>query len=75
MAERPLVAVIDDDESVREALPDLLAELGFSGRSFASAQEFLGSDALQDARCLLLDIAMPGHVWARVAHGADRSRA
>ena len=55
-----LVAVVDDDESVRESLPDLLRELGFPARAFASADEFLTSDALAVTRCLILDIAMPG---------------
>ena len=54
------MSVVDDDESVRESLPDLLNELGFAARAFASAAEFLASDALDQTRCLLLDIAMPG---------------
>ncbi|MFC4527003.1 response regulator [Dyella halodurans] len=56
----PLVTVVDDDESVRESLPDLLTELGFSARAFSSAEEFLTSDCLGTAKCLILDIAMPG---------------
>lgn len=58
--ERPLVSVVDDDESVRESLPDLLGEFGFSTRTFSSAEEFLASDCVGQARCLILDIAMPG---------------
>src|SRR5436309_13587975 len=58
--DRPLVAVVDDDESVRESLPDLLRELGFAARAFASAEEFLASDSVSQTRCLILDIAMPG---------------
>jgi FixJ family two-component response regulator len=57
---RPLVSVVDDDESVRESLPDLLGEFGFAARTFSSAEEFLASDCLDQARCLILDIAMPG---------------
>ena len=57
--ERPLVCVVDDDESVRESLPDLLNEFGYSVRTFSSALEFLASDALDQTRCLLLDITMP----------------
>lgn len=57
---RPLIMVIDDDESVRESLPDLLAELGYSARSFPSAEAFLSSDCIGTARCLILDMAMPG---------------
>jgi FixJ family two-component response regulator len=55
-----LVSVVDDDESVRESLPDLLRELGFAARTFASAEEFLASDCIGQTRCLILDIAMPG---------------
>src|SRR3954464_3813193 len=59
-AERLLVSVVDDDESVRESLPDLLREFGFAARAFASAEEFLASDCLDQTRCLILDVAMPG---------------
>jgi FixJ family two-component response regulator len=55
-----LVAVVDDDESVRESLPDLLRELGFAARAFTSADEFLTSGYVAATRCLILDIAMPG---------------
>ena len=57
---RSLVSVVDDDESVRESLPDLLREFGFSSRTFSSAEEFLASDYIDQTRCLILDIAMPG---------------
>lgn len=57
---RPLVVVVDDDESVRESLPDLLGELGYAVRAFASAEEFLASQCIREARCLILDIVMPG---------------
>ena len=55
-----LVSVVDDDESVRESLPDLLKELGFAACTFSSAEEFLESPTLFQTGCLLLDIAMPG---------------
>jgi|1185.fasta_scaffold34582_3 FixJ family two-component response regulator len=55
-----VVCVVDDDESVREAVPDLLGEFGFATRAFASAEDFLASDALRRADCLVLDVAMPG---------------
>ena len=58
--ERVLVCVVDDDESVRESLPDLLKELGFEARAFSSGQEFLASDCLNRTACLILDISMPG---------------
>lgn len=57
---RTLVSVVDDDESVRESLPDLLNELGFSVQVFSSAEEFLASDFIGLTKCLILDIAMPG---------------
>lgn len=60
MAERSLVAVVDDDESVRESLPDLLRVLGFSAQAFSSAEEFLASDLVLETECLILDVAMPG---------------
>jgi FixJ family two-component response regulator len=57
---RSLVSVVDDDESVRESLPDLLREFGFEAQAFSSAEEFLASDSIGQTRCLILDIAMPG---------------
>ena len=60
MGKRSLVSVVDDDESVRESLPDLLRELGFSAEAFSSAQAFLASDFVSETSCLLLDVAMPG---------------
>jgi FixJ family two-component response regulator len=55
-----LVAVVDDDESVRESLPALLNEFGFASETFATAQEFLESGVADEIKCLILDIAMPG---------------
>src|SRR5881227_1693378 len=60
MAQKSLVTIVDDDESVRESLPDLLRELGFAAQAFSSAEDFLASDAVGQTRCLILDIAMPG---------------
>lgn len=60
LTERPLLSVVDDDESVRESLPDLLREFGFAARAFSSAEEFLSSDSLDQTKCLILDVAMPG---------------
>ena len=60
MAARLLVAVIDDDESVRESLPDLVKQFGFEVRAFSSAEAFLASDDLAKTRCLILDVGMPG---------------
>lgn len=58
--ERRLVSVVDDDESVRESLPDLLKEFGFAARAFSSAKEFLTSDCVDQTRCLIVDVFMPG---------------
>ena len=60
MSTRLLVSVVDDDESVRESLPDLLRELGFSADTFSSAERFLESDSVIQTQCLILDVAMPG---------------
>jgi FixJ family two-component response regulator len=60
MVMRSLVAVVDDDESVRESLPDLLREVGFAVQAFSSAEEFLASNCVEQTTCLILDIAMPG---------------
>src|SRR5580700_11012558 len=58
--ERPLLAVVDDDVSIRESLPDLIKEFGFAARAFSSAEEFLSSGSADETSCLILDIAMPG---------------
>ena len=54
------VSVVDDDESVRESLPDLIRQFGFAAQAFASAEAFLASDVVTETGCLILDIAMPG---------------
>jgi FixJ family two-component response regulator len=55
---RPLICIVDDDASVREALPDLLHELGYVSQAFASAKAFLASSAIDNTCCLILDVAM-----------------
>jgi FixJ family two-component response regulator len=60
MADRSLIAVVDDDQSVRESLPALLREFGFAARAFTSAEAFLASGCAGKAHCLILDIDMPG---------------
>jgi FixJ family two-component response regulator len=55
----PLLSVVDDDESIRESLPDLIKEFGFASRVFSSAEEFLLSGSVDETSCLILDIAMP----------------
>jgi len=57
---RSLVSIVDDDESVRESLPDLIRQFGFDVAAFASAEAFLASEFVNDTRCLVLDIMMPG---------------
>jgi len=60
MSKRPLVSVVDDSDSVRESLPDLLQEFGFTAQAFSSAEEFLASKAENATSCLVLDIGLPG---------------
>ena len=60
MTQKRVVAVVDDDESVRESLPDLLRSFGFSAYAYSSAEEFLSSDRAVQTEFLVLDIAMPG---------------
>ena len=60
MNPRLLVSIVDDDESVRESLPDLLKEFGFASQTFSSAEDFLVSDGIARTQCLILDVAMPG---------------
>jgi FixJ family two-component response regulator len=60
MKDIPLISVVDDDDSVRESLPDLLREFGFAACAFSSAEDFLASGYDDQTRCLIVDIAMPG---------------
>ena len=57
---RSLVSIVDDDESVRESLPDLVRQFGFAARAFSSAEAFLASELVSQTSCLILDVAMPG---------------
>jgi FixJ family two-component response regulator len=63
-----LVSVVDDDESVRESLPDLLREFGLEARAFSSPSDFLQSELIEDTRCLILDIVMPGMSGPELRH-------
>ena len=56
--ERPSIAVVDDDQSVRESLPHLLKVLGFTARAFPSPEAFLASDFFRETDCLILDVSM-----------------
>jgi FixJ family two-component response regulator len=60
MVTRSLVSIVDDDESVRESLPDMVRQFGFAAQAFSSAEAFLASDFVDRTRCLILDVAMPG---------------
>jgi FixJ family two-component response regulator len=60
MNPRSLVSIVDDDESVRESLPDLLKEFGFASQTFSSAEDFLAKDGISRSNCVILDVAMPG---------------
>jgi len=74
MAYRSLVSVVDDDESVRESLPDLLRQFGFAAQAFSSGEAFLASDVVSETSCLLLDLAMPGMSGPDVQHELRRRR-
>ena len=60
MVTRSLVSIVDDDESVRESLPDMVRQFGFAAQAFSSAEAFLASNFVDQTRCLILDVAMPG---------------
>jgi FixJ family two-component response regulator len=55
-----LVVIVDDDESVRDSLPELVRHLGYEPKTFASAEQFLTSGVVTDTQCLILDIGLPG---------------
>jgi len=57
---KPLIAVVDDDQSVREALENLISSVGFEVRLFASAENFLDSDTPAQTDCAILDVRLPG---------------
>jgi FixJ family two-component response regulator len=60
VAESRAIAIVDDDESVREALKSLMRSVGFYAETFASAEDFLKANCLQATACLLLDLRLPG---------------
>jgi FixJ family two-component response regulator len=65
---RLLIAVVDDDQSIRESLPDLLREFGFAAKAFSAGEEFLASEELAQTSCLILDVAMPGMTGPDLQH-------
>jgi FixJ family two-component response regulator len=60
MSDSGLIAVVDDDEAIREATESLIRSVGFRAVVFPSAEDFLGSNHLQDTACLIVDVRMPG---------------
>ncbi len=74
MSERKLVSIVDDDESVRESLPDLLRSYGLEAQPFASAEAFLASESLRRTGCLVLDVAMPGMTGPELQEELARRR-
>jgi FixJ family two-component response regulator len=60
MRGRPMISVVDDDDSVRESLQGLIRSLGLAVRAFASAEEFLSAEQFDDTDCLILDVRLPG---------------
>ncbi|TSJ64029.1 response regulator [Starkeya sp. 3C] len=60
MSPTPMITIIDDDESVRVATESLVRSLGFSARTFASAEDFLNSPLLGETACVITDVQMPG---------------
>jgi FixJ family two-component response regulator len=57
---KPLISVVDDDESMREAVKGLMKSLGYRVEAAASAEEFLGSRHVRRTSCLIADVQMPG---------------
>jgi FixJ family two-component response regulator len=55
-----LIAIVEDDDSLRPALVGLMRSLGYDGTGFASAEDFLGAEALDRADCLVTDLQLPG---------------
>ena len=58
--EVPLISIVDDDESVREALKSLIDSVGFRAELFRSGAEFLNSANVSETACLIADVRMPG---------------
>jgi len=55
-----MISIIDDDRSVREAVESLIRSLGYQAATFTSAEEYLGSDRIDESECVITDIQMPG---------------
>ena len=60
MSAAPLISIVDDDDSLRNSLNNLIRSVGFRAQGFPSAEAFLNSSELHDTACLILDVRMPG---------------
>ena len=60
MSPAPLISIVDDDDSLRNSLNNLIRSVGFRSQGFSSAEAFLNSSELHDTACLILDVRMPG---------------
>ena len=60
MSATPLISIVDDDDSLRNSLNNLIRSVGFRAQGFSSAEAFLNSNQLHDTACLILDVRMPG---------------
>jgi FixJ family two-component response regulator len=60
MPAAPLISIVDDDDSLRNSLNNLIRSVGFGVQGFSSAEAFLSSNQLHDTACLILDVRMPG---------------
>jgi len=60
VSETALISIVDDDESMREAIQSLLRSVGFRAKTFASGEQFLQSEQIEHTACLILDVRMPG---------------
>ena len=70
----PVISILDDDKSMREATSALVRSLGYAVATFASAEDFLESDRVDDTSCLITDVQMPGLSGVRAAKSFDRRR-
>lgn len=60
MSQAPVISIVDDDESVREATKGLVRSLGYTAVTFGSAEEFLSSERIPETSCIIADVQMPG---------------
>jgi FixJ family two-component response regulator len=68
MPTQPVIAIVDDDESVREGTADLIKSMGFVVKVFPDAEGFLQSNSVQGTACLITDVRMPGITGLELHH-------